>query len=165
MVKPDVGAPGVPQLLGERRSSASSSSYFTLSGAIADILQKSLSLTPDQVKARLMNTAWKSLPLYSSYTDPVSGITYNVFTVGAGYVDREAALVNTDLAKVTAMSPIATFNSSTDGRMRRCGELRNSWWGAERSQPVKRRRPRFRATTACGGGNALWGGSFPGGEN
>ena len=90
-----------------------SSSYFTLSGtsmaagvvsgAVADMLQKSPGLNPDQVKARLMKTAWKSLPLYSSYTDPVSGITYtdqyDVFTVGAGYVDLEAALANTDLAR------------------------------------------------------------------
>ncbi|MGA7301976.1 MAG: S8 family peptidase, partial [Candidatus Sulfotelmatobacter sp.] len=109
-------------------SSASSSSYFTLSGtsmaagvvsgAVADILQKTPSLTPDQVKARLMKTAWKSLPSYSSYTDPVSGITYtdqyDVFTVGAGYVDLEAALANTDLAKGTAMSPTATFNASNN---------------------------------------------------
>src|SRR6202044_3354350 len=106
-------------------SSASSSSYFTLSGtsmaagvvsgAVADLLQKSPHLTPDQVKARLMKTAWKSLPSYSSYTDPVSGVTYtdqyDIFTVGAGYVDLEAAMVNTDLASGTAMSPIAQFNS------------------------------------------------------
>ena len=109
-------------------SSASSSSYFTLSGtsmaagvvsgAVADLLQKSPRLTPDQVKARLMKTAWKSLPSYSSYTDPVSGVTYtdqyDIFTVGAGYVDLEAAMVNPDLASGTAMSPIAQFNSSTN---------------------------------------------------
>src|ERR1700723_4816445 len=87
-------------------SSASSSTYFTLSGtsmatgvvsgAVADLLQKSPYLTPDQVKARLMKTAWKSLPAYSSTTDATTGITYtdqdDVFTVGAGYVDVEAAL-------------------------------------------------------------------------
>src|SRR5258708_31417826 len=49
-------------------SSASSSSYFTLSGtrmaagvvsrAVTDLLQKSPSLTPDQVQPRLMKTAW-----------------------------------------------------------------------------------------------------------
>ncbi len=109
-------------------SSASSSTYFTLSGtsmatgvvsgAVADLLQKFPSLTPDQVKARLMKTAWKSLPAYSSTTDPATGITYtdqdDVFTVGAGYVDLEAALISTDVAKGTAMSPIATFNFSTN---------------------------------------------------
>src|SRR5271168_1370164 len=109
-------------------SSAPSSNYFTLSGTsmatgvvsgvVADLLQKSPGLTPDQVKARLMKTAWKSLPAYSSVTDPTTGITYtdqdDVFTVGAGYVDLEAALANTDLAEGTAMSPVATFNSVTN---------------------------------------------------
>src|ERR1700680_4175715 len=52
--------------------SASSSAYFTLSGTsmaagvlsgvVADLLQKSPTLTPDQVKARLMLTAYKSFP-------------------------------------------------------------------------------------------------------
>ena len=78
-------------------NTASSTTYFTLSGtsmatgvvsgAVADLLQKYPSLTPDQVKARLMKTAWKSLPAYSSTTDPTTGITYtdqsDVFTVGA----------------------------------------------------------------------------------
>ncbi len=107
-------------------SSASSSSYFTLSGTsmaagvvsgvVADLLQKSPSLTPDQVKARLMKTAWKSLPAYSSTTDPTTGITYtdqyDVFTVGAGYVDVEAAITSTDVAKGTAMSPVASYNAT-----------------------------------------------------
>jgi serine protease AprX len=108
-------------------TSAPSSSYFTLSGTsmatgvvsgvVADLLQKSPSLTPDQVKARLMKTAWKSLPAFSSTTDPVSGITYtdqyDVFTVGAGYIDVEAAITSTDVAKGTAMSPVASYDSTT----------------------------------------------------
>ena len=99
----------------------SSSSYFTLSGTsmaagvvsgvVADLLQKSPALTPDQVKARLMKTAWKSFPAFSSTTDPTTGITYtdqyDLFTVGAGYVDVEAALNSSDVAKGTAMSPVA----------------------------------------------------------
>ena len=61
-------------------NSAASSKYFTLSGTsmasgvvsgvVADLLQKSPSLNPDQVKARLMKTAWKSFPAFSSTTDP-----------------------------------------------------------------------------------------------
>ena len=107
-------------------TTAPSSTYFTLSGTsmatgvvsgvVADLLQKSPSLTPDQVKARSMKTAWKALPAYSSTTDPTTGITYtdqdDVFTVGAGYVDVEAALNDNDLAKGTAMSPVASYNSS-----------------------------------------------------
>src|SRR5271169_3204493 len=109
-------------------SSASSSTYFTLSGTsmatgivsgvVADLLQKSPKLTPDQVKARLMLTAYKTFPQFSSTTDPTTGITYtdqyDVFTIGAGYVDIEAALNSTAVARGTAMSPVATFNSSTD---------------------------------------------------
>jgi serine protease AprX len=63
-------------------TSAPSSKYFTLSGTsmatgvvsgvVADLLQQSPSLTPDQVKARLMKTAWKSLPAFSSTTDPIT---------------------------------------------------------------------------------------------
>ena len=89
-----------------------------VSGVVADLLQKSPSLTPDQVKARLMLTAYKTFPASSSTTDPTTGITYtdqyDVFTIGAGYVDVEAALNSTAVAKGTAMSPIATFNSTTN---------------------------------------------------
>jgi serine protease AprX len=46
----------------------------------------------DQVKARLMKTASKTFPAYTSYTDPTMGITYttqyDVFTIGAGYLRR-----------------------------------------------------------------------------
>jgi serine protease AprX len=108
-------------------STASSSSYFTLSGTsmaagvvsgvVADLLQARPSLNPDQVKARLMKTAWKSFPAFSSTTDPTTGITYtdqyDVFTIGAGYVDVEAALGSTDTASGTAMSPIASYDSNT----------------------------------------------------
>src|ERR1700685_3288836 len=150
VVKPDIVAPGnllvsleapnstlyagypsnqVPYSFYENGgSSASSSSYFTLSGTsmatgvvsgvVADLLQKSPSLTPDQVKARLMKTAWKSLPAFSSTTDPISGITYtdqyDVFTVGSGYVDVEAAIAKTAVATRTAMSPVATLNGNSD---------------------------------------------------
>jgi len=61
-------------------------SYFTLSGTsmaagivsgvVADVLQQSPRLTPDQVKARLMLTAYKTFPQSTSTTDPTTGITY-----------------------------------------------------------------------------------------
>ncbi len=92
-----------------------SSSYFTLSGtsmatpvvsgAVALLLQKNAGLTPDQVKARLMKSAYKTFPRSSTATDPVTGKTYtsqyDIFTVGAGYLDIQAALSNTDLAPGT----------------------------------------------------------------
>ena len=73
-----------------------------VSGVVADLLQKSPKLTPDQVKARLMLTAYKTFPQSSSTTDPTTGITYtdqyDIFTVGAGYVDVEAAMTSTAVA-------------------------------------------------------------------
>jgi len=108
-----------------------SSSYYILSGtsmatpmvsgAVALLLQQNPSLAPDQVKARLMKTAYKIFPTSSSYTDPSTGITYtdyyDIFTIGAGYLDVAAALSNTDLAGATAgsaLSPTAVYNSATN---------------------------------------------------
>jgi len=105
-------------------SNGTSSVYYTLSGtsmatpvvsgAAALLLQQNPAMTPDQVKARLMLTAYKTFPIYSSYTDPTTGITYNeqydIFTVGAGYVDVYAALYSTALAPAisgAAQSPNA----------------------------------------------------------
>jgi serine protease AprX len=49
--------------------------------------------------------------------DPATGISYvsyyDVFSVGAGYVDLAAALANTDVAKGNAMSPMAVYDSKT----------------------------------------------------
>src|ERR1035438_5798669 len=72
-----------------------------VSGAVALMLQQHPSLTPDQVKARLMKTATKFAPGYSTATDPVTGIVYtdeyDIFTIGAGYLNVPAALGNTDV--------------------------------------------------------------------
>jgi serine protease AprX len=84
---------------------------------VADILQAHSTLTPDQVKARLMKTASKTFPSTSSVYDPTTGITYtaqyDIFTVGAGYVDLAAALADTALPTQSAMSPTAVYNSNT----------------------------------------------------
>src|SRR5579859_192015 len=108
-------------------SSSPSKTYFELSGTsmatgvvsgmVADLLQAHPTMTPDQVKARLMKTASKSFPTSSSVYDAPTGITYtsqyDIFTVGAGYVDMAAALASTELSSGTAMSPTAVYNSST----------------------------------------------------
>jgi serine protease AprX len=102
------------------------SRYFTLSGtsmsapvvsaAVASLLEKNPSLTPDQLKARLMKTATKSFPTSSVATDPANGASYtsyyDIFTVGAGYLDTSAALANNDPATGSAQSPSVGFSNS-----------------------------------------------------
>jgi serine protease AprX len=91
-----------------------------VSGAVALLLERDPSLTPDQVKARLMKTAYKTFPASTVATDTTTGQTftsyYDLFTVGAGYLDVAAALSNNDLASGTtgsALSPSAVYNPAT----------------------------------------------------
>jgi serine protease AprX len=101
------------------RLSGTSMAAPMVSGTVALMLQQNLSLTPDQVKARLMKTAYKVFPTTSTATDPATGLTYtsqyDIFTVGAGYLDVQAALSSTDLATATAgsaLSPTVTRDNS-----------------------------------------------------
>jgi serine protease AprX len=141
IVKPDLVAPGnrlvslrvagstldtlYPQF--EVWPSNGNSKYYVLSGtsmatpvvsgAVALMLQQTPSLTPDQVKARLMKTAWKGFGQYDSSSD-VYGNWYNneddIFTYGAGYLDINAVLNNTNLATGLALSPTAVFIAKND---------------------------------------------------
>jgi serine protease AprX len=105
-------------------SNGNSAKYFVLSGtsmatpvvsgAVALMLQQNPALTPDQVKARLMKTAWKGLGQFSWSSDTFGNIynnEYDLFTYGAGYLDVQAALSNTDLASGVALSPTAVPNA------------------------------------------------------
>jgi serine protease AprX len=88
-----------------------------VSGAVADMVQEQPSLTPDQVKARLMKTAYKTFPVSSTAVDPVTGQSfvseYDLMTIGAGYLDVAAALANKDVATGTAMSPVVQYDSAS----------------------------------------------------
>jgi serine protease AprX len=99
--------------------SGTSMAAAVVSGAAADLLEAVPTLTPDQVKILLMKTATKTFPTFSTVTDPDSNQTftsyYDIFTVGAGYLDLNAALA---LAKsvpagITAISPTATVDGAT----------------------------------------------------
>ena len=90
-----------------------------VSGVVAMLLQQDSTLTPDQIKARLMKTAYKTFPTSSVSTDPVTHATYtsyyDIFTVGSGYLDITAAIANTDKAPATvgsALSPYVAANAN-----------------------------------------------------
>jgi len=89
-----------------------------VSGTVALMLQKNPSLTPDTVKARLMKTAGKTFPLSSTATDPTTGQSftsyYDVFTVGAGYLDAGAAIANNDVAFLSSASPAASYSQASE---------------------------------------------------
>jgi serine protease AprX len=106
-------------------SNNGASKYFVLSGtsmatpivsgAVALILQQTPALTPDQVKARLMKTAWKGIGQFTYSHDSWGNLynnEYDLFTYGAGYLDIESALGNTDLATGVALSQTAVFNAN-----------------------------------------------------
>jgi serine protease AprX len=116
-------------------ASGTSGNYFMLSGtsmatpvvsgAAALLIQQHPSLTPDQVKARLMKTATKTLNLYSVGTDAKSLQQFNnqsdIFTIGAGYLNIAAALMNNDLVTLPALSPAVVRDPAT----RKFGIARN----------------------------------------
>jgi serine protease AprX len=99
------------------RLSGTSMATPVVSGAAVLLLQQNPNLTPDQVKARLMKTASKTFPTTSTATDPTTGISYtdyyDIFTIGAGYLDIAAALSSTDLADASAASPAAVYDPTT----------------------------------------------------
>ncbi len=150
--------------------SGTSMATGVVSGAVADLLQAQPRLTPDQVKARLMKTSYKTFPQSSSVYDPVSGNTYvsqyDVFTVGAGYLDLQAALQSTDIANGSAMSPTAVYNSSTGMVTMSSGS--SSVWGSSAawSGPAVWGSSQFVATNSVmwgagtdNGSSVMWGAS------
>jgi serine protease AprX len=144
VVKPDIMAPGndivslaAPGATLEANYHAElvtgndgKNDYFTLSGtsmatpavvgAVALMLQEQSTLTPDQVKARLMKTAYKmGLTSTSAWVPHLSQTFvdfYDLFSVGSGLLNVQAATTNADLAPSNvgaALSPTAVYNPQT----------------------------------------------------
>jgi serine protease AprX len=88
-----------------------------VSGAVALMLQQNPALTPDEVKARLMKTAWKGFGVYTTsydvFNNPYNN-QYDIFTYGAGYLDIDAALADTAVAEGAALSPTAVYNAANN---------------------------------------------------
>jgi serine protease AprX len=99
------------------RLSGTSMATPVVTGAAVLLLQQSPWLTPDQVKARLMKTAAKTLSLHTTAYDGITKARFNlqsdIFEVGAGYLDIQAAIYNHDLTTMPALSAIAVLNTSS----------------------------------------------------
>ena len=99
------------------RLSGTSMATPVVSGAVALMLQQNPALTPDTVKARIMKTAWKGFGQYCKSFDVYSNEydnEYDLFTYGAGYLDINAALGDTDVANGVALSPTAVYNAANN---------------------------------------------------
>jgi serine protease AprX len=146
VVKPDIVAPGnaivsltAPGATLETlypaalvTGSDGNNDYFTLSGtsmatpvvsgAVALLLQQNSALTPDQVKARLMKSAYKVFPnstvawvphLMQNFTN-----FYDLFSVGSGLLNLQTAVANNDLTPSnvgSALSPSVVYNPAPPG--------------------------------------------------
>lgn len=156
VVKPDLVAPGNgvvsaiqggAGLLRSHPQNVVDGSYFRLSGtsmaapvvagAAALLLEQDPTLTPDQVKARLMKTASRTFPRTSVGVDPATGVAYtsqyDAFTVGAGYLDIAAALASVERTDKSAASPGVVYDAAS-GTVRLVSDASQVWgssvvWG------------------------------------
>lgn len=135
VVKPDILAPGnrivstmpstatmleknsiVKVAANEYVLSGTSMATPIVSGAVVVLLGAYDRFSPDQVKVRLMRTASKTFPINSTAVDPVTKIAYtsyyDIFTVGAGYLDLGAALTENSFSWGSAASPTVSYDKS-----------------------------------------------------
>ena len=119
------------------RLSGTSMATPIVAGAAALMLQKDPTLTPDTIKARMMKTAWKGYPGSSTAYDTQNRSyfsQYDVFTIGAGYLDVDASMKSTDVVNGGSASPVASFNATT-GQATVSNSLSITWgnsitWGS-----------------------------------
>jgi serine protease AprX len=94
------------------------------------MVQKDPTLTPDQVKARLMKTATKFPQTSTTSFDAATGYQwtsqYDVFTVGAGYLDTTAALQDSSKPGGLALSPAAAYDAAS-GEVYLVEDARSVW--------------------------------------
>ena len=101
-----------------------------VAGAAALLLQEHSTLTPDQVKARLMKSAYKmGLTSTSAYVPHLlqSFLSfYDMLATGSGLMNVQNAINNTDLAPATvgsALSPSLSYNANNPHGFSGRGEL------------------------------------------
>jgi serine protease AprX len=132
------------------RLSGTSMATPIVAGAAALMFQKDPTLTPDTIKARMMKTAWKGYP-GNSWAYDNSGKSYfsqyDVFTIGAGYLDVYSSLRSADVVNGGAPSPVA-YRSATTGKYSLMNSQSITWgnsitWG----------------TSIIWGNSIVWGGN------
>jgi serine protease AprX len=194
VVKPDIMAPGnnivslaAPGATLEAEYPADlvngtngQANYFTLSGtsmatpvvsgAVALLVQQNGNLTPDQVKALLMQTAYGSFPNYSVVSVPSLDETfteyYDVFSVGSGLLNMQTALTDNNLAPSTvgaALSPSVVYGPSTGAVSLVNGnssvQARSVVWGSSRAWAFSS------IWNNVTGSSVVWGASLPWNDN
>ena len=152
------------------RLSGTSMATPVVTGAVALMLQSNPSLTPDTVKARIMKTATKNFPATSVTVDPTTGksytSTYDIFTIGSGYLEISGALHSTDVAQKSAASPSVAYNVFTQTATLQSNSSTiwgsNAVWG---DQTVWGSTVLLSGTSAVWGANAVWGDQTAWGTN
>ncbi len=162
-----------------------STDYFTLSGTsmaapivagtVAMMLDKDPTLTPDQVKARLMKTAWRGFPAKISTYDDATKTTYysnhDLFTIGAGMLDAWAAYNNNDKPAAivgVAASPTAyydTVSKSVKLKLNTTGSSNVVWGDSTFPTNVVWGDSVLRGNSVVWGENVVWGDSTMAGSN
>jgi serine protease AprX len=101
------------------RLSGTSMATPIVSGAAALMLDADSTLSPNTIKARLMKTADKVFPQYTSMylRGILTTFQYDIFSVGAGYVNIPAALNSQDIVQGIALSPSVTLDTRGNIRL------------------------------------------------
>ena len=149
-------------------SSAPSTRYYRLSGtsmaapfvsaAAALMISADSTLTPDQVKARLMKGANNYFPktasIYDSATSTTYALKHDVFTVGAGMLDINAAFFSTDRPTGSAASPQAYYDAVSK-------KVKIKWNSTDASNVIWGETGNFASNVIWGenisGSNVIWG--------
>lgn len=135
------------------RLSGSSMAAPMVSGAVALLLESNGTLTPNQVKARLMKNAWRGFAPSATVVDNGQSYTVrgDIFSVGAGYLDIDAAVADwTYLPRASAQSPTAIYDTVTKKVKLIAGT--NVIWG-DSTSPLNV----IWGTNIVAGTNVIWG--------